>query len=191
MIIDMNKQEIITDIVEYTMNCGSFSVENLSRFILQGNVVNAVSKEQALIYIQQMYLIAAGLSEQIDATEEGIESYNCHRLFQYFFDRSAEVMYKMIVGKEEIDTTFDVREAWGYYELDIPEYLQVKITHIVGRLGVIFSSVYDYMKGKGYLSEPIAEWLPALLFSASALASRFMLEVDLDDESELYNFLME
>ena len=47
------------------------------------------------------------------------------------------------------------------------------------------------MKGKGYLSEPIAEWLPALLFSASALASRFMLEVDLDDESELYNFLME
>lgn len=97
----------------------------------------------------------------------------------------------MIVGKEEIDTTFDVREAWGYYELDIPEYLQVKITHIVGRLGVIFSSVYDYMKGKGYLSEPIAEWLPALLFSASALASRFMLEVDLDDESELYNFLME
>ena len=84
MIIDMNKQEIITDIVEYTMNCGSFSVENLSRFILQGNVVNAVSKEQALIYIQQMYLIAAGLSEQIDATEEGIESYNCHRLFQYF-----------------------------------------------------------------------------------------------------------
>lgn len=187
----MEKQDVIKDVITYAVKKSVFSAENADCFILRGTIINEVSKEQTLFYCQRTQEIIFALAEQIKniPTEGVLPVSECGVIFQYIFDRCVEIAYKQITDSDEINTNFNTTEAFNYYELDIPEYLQLKVTNIVPRLANIFGSIYHYMSRKDYLSQDVATWMSAIMMSAATLAFKFAMEMDLDDDAEMQDFL--
>lgn len=187
----MEKQDVIKDVITYAVKKSVFSAENADCFILRGTIINEVSKEQTLFYCQRTQEIIFALAEQIKniPTEGVLPVSECGVIFQYIFDRCVEIAYKLITDSDEINTNFNITEAFNYYELDIPEYLQLKVTNIVPRLANIFGNIYHYMSRKDNLSQDVAMWMSAIMMSAATLAFKFAMEIDLDDDAEMQDFL--
>jgi hypothetical protein len=65
-------------------------------------------------------------------------------LFQYVFDKTTEATYKIIMD-EDIDTQFIPKEIYDGYAPDLPEYIQLKLTKVVGKIAIISSSILQYL----------------------------------------------
>ena len=107
---------------------------------------------------------------------------------QYIFDRSFEISYKLIIGQKAY-TVFEADETGDYYELDAPEYIQLKVQNIVPKVILVSISSYKYMEDKGYINDDYASWLFPFLFGASSIAMSYALEMDMNDDSEMEQYL--
>lgn len=184
-------QQIASDIISYVDKRSMFAEENLPCYILTGDIKNFLSEELALDFVQRLQYITTELAKQIDqaCNHENPPLRDCSIMFQYIFDRCVEVTYKYIKDYKKIDTRYDIREAFNYYELDIPEYLQLKVTNVVGKIGVLSHYAYNYIVQQGYLEKGMSIWLMPFLYSAASVAFKFTLEMDLDNDSEMQKYL--
>ena len=46
---------------------------------------------------------------------------------------------------DEVDTQFNLKEAFDYHEPDMPEYIQLKLTNVVGKIGLINIKILHYL----------------------------------------------
>ncbi len=186
----MNKQEAAQNILNYVVKKSTFSPENLESYVLTGKCINELSKDDLLEYTVSMQDI---LTNYIVAMEEAdIDCQNnislCGRMFQYVFDKSFEIAYKLIINTE-VDTLFIPVETFDYYELDIPEYLQLKVNNIIGHLAILHCNTFEYIVDNKYNKNPLKDWLLPLLLGASTIAIQFAMEMDLNDDSEMRHYL--
>lgn len=74
------------------------------------------------------------LSHQLEQVADGNvpTDFECGTLFQYVFDKVTEALYKLLMG-DEVDTQFNLQEAFDYNEPDLPEHIQLKLTNVVGK----------------------------------------------------------
>ncbi len=109
-------------------------------------------------------------------------------LFQYVFDKTTEATYKMIMN-DEIDTQFIPKEIYDGYAPDLPEYIQLKLTNVVGKVAIISSSILQYLDKKKYRTLDLNVWLSAYLMISVTLAIQFAQEIDPNDDSEMQDYL--
>jgi hypothetical protein len=103
------------------------------------------------------------------------------QLFMYMFDKTLETFYFTLIG-EEPEIYFNVEETLDgkYYEISIPESLQLELNKFVPRIVGIGGDVYQFMQNNGYLELSLSKWLYFYLCAASSLAQQFLLEQDLE-----------
>ncbi len=185
----MNIIEAQKDIVLYGVSISQFNVDNFETGLLTMNRINELEKGQVLALAQETETI---LRQFVSAFEEHtankFEGYNAGILFQYVFDKVVEVAYKAITDSE-IDTQFIPSEPFEYHEPDLPEYIQLKLTNAVGKVGRIFCRTIDFIDKKGYRTENLKDWLLPVLLIATYLGIEFAQEMDLDDDSEMEAYL--
>ena len=96
---------------------------------------NELQKGQILALAQETESI---LRQFVSAFEKQstnkFEGYDAGILFQYVFDKVVEITYKAIIDME-IDTQFIPSEPFEYHEPDLPEYIQLKLTNAIGKVG--------------------------------------------------------
>ena len=105
------------------------------------------------------------------------DNFECGTLFQYVFDKVVEAAYKKITG-EEIDTQFNIREAFEYHEPDLPEYIQLKLTNVVGKLAIISSEILQYLGKNDLKTADLSTWMPPYFMVAATIAIQFAQELD-------------
>ena len=185
----MTKEELTQELTEFVKMAFVDSM-NPETGLLTRNRVNPLSKEQ----IVDFYGETEGVIKQIvqlleDTVNGGVPTgYECGMLFQYVFDKITEATYKMIMD-EEIDTQFNLHEAFNEYAPDLPEYIQLKLTNVVPKLGIIHSSMLQYLTENDIISADLSEWMPAYLMVAAAIGIQFAQEIDPDDDSEMQEYL--
>ena len=162
----MNTIENQKEIVQFGVSISQFNIDNLETGLLTMDKFNELEKGQALALAQETESI---LRQFVSAFEEHspykFEGYDAGILFQYVFDKVVEVTYKVIIDVE-IDTQFIPSEPFEYHEPDLPEYIQLKLTNAVGKVGHIFCRTIDFIDQKGYRSENLKDWLlPVLIVS--------------------------
>ena len=127
----MNTKEIKQEIVNYGVSLSVLNANNIKTGLLSMNKINPLEKELLLPLSHDSEEI---LKEFVDAYEEHtkmrFEKYESGILFQYVFDRAVEVTYKVIMGLD-IDTQYILNEPFDGYNIDIPEYIQLKLTNRV------------------------------------------------------------
>ena len=185
----MNTIENQKEIVQFGVSISQFNIDNLETGLLTMNKFNELEKGQALALAQETESI---LRQFVSAFEEHspnkFEGYDAGILFQYVFDKVVEVTYKVIIDVE-IDTQFIPSEPFEYHEPDLPEYIQLKLTNAVGKVGHIFCRTIDFIDQKGYRSENLKDWLLPVLIGATYVGMEFAQEIDLDDDSEMEAYL--
>jgi len=112
----------------------------------------------------------------------------CTTLFQYVFDKTTEATYKLIIG-DEIDTMFILKEAFEYHAPDLPEFIQLKLTNVVAPLCTLSANILDFLDKNECRTSDVEQWMPAYLMVAAILGIQFAQEMDLEDDSELQDFL--
>lgn len=178
----------VTSIIQKGVQLANFSVDNIYGF-LTGESKNNLDQEDAEQFSEEMraiagqfaHIISDNLASPLQNTPE------LAALFQYFFDKSVEVTYKMIVGVD-VDTQFQPYEAFSEHYPDLPEYIQVKLTRVVPNMAGVLAHLSSFMERNGYFKYNTCDWLLPILLSASIIGFRFAIEMDLDDDSELESF---
>lgn len=182
-------QEIAIDIVKYVVDKANVSLENAETGFLTGQHINSLPKEDVEYYLETVQsMLIPYIKNHTYGIDEKLTSDDCVRMFQYIFDRSFEISYKVIT-REKAYTVFDATETGDYYELDVPEYIQLKVNQIVPKTVLTFVKTYNYICEKGYNSEDYMKWLHPLLFGASCIALSFAMQIDLDDDTEMQQYL--
>ena len=185
----MNTIKNQKEIVQYGVCISQFNIDNQETGLLTMDRLNELGKGQVLALAQETESI---LRQFVSAFEEHstnkFEGYDAGILFQYVFDKVVEVTYKAIIDVE-IDTQFIPSEPFEYHEPDLPEYIQLKLTNAVGKVGHIFCRIIDFIDQKGYRTENLKDWLLPVLIVATYVGMEFAQEIDLDDDSEMEEYL--
>ena len=185
----MNKQEIAKGLSSFIM-IAFVDSRNLETGFLTRHRINELTKEQIIGFSMETEKIINKLSQQLEQVVDGNipTDFECGTLFQYVFDKVTEALYKLLMG-DEVDTQFNLQEAFDYHEPDLPEYIQLKLTNVVGKIGIINTKILHYLDENNARTSNLDEWLPAYLMVAVIIAIQFAQEIDPDDDSEMQAYL--
>lgn len=185
----MDSIEIKKKIVLYGVSISRFAIDNIDSGLLTMNRTNELTKNQVLVLSQETeVLLKQFVNAFTEHTDLKFEKYEANILFQYVFDKTVEVTYKVITDAE-IDTEFIPAEPYEYHEPDLPEYIQLKLTNAVSRVGVICCKTIDFIDRSGFRSDNLNDWMLPLLLVAAYVGIEFAQEMDLEDDSELKAYL--
>lgn len=177
--------EMMQDVIMYVNNLARGRSDNHDCAILTGNRVNKIEKSKAQEYLRTMDFLISEMAKQVENAyiHDAYEDTQVHasQLFMYMFDKTLETFYFTLIG-EEPEIYFNVEEAIDgkYYEISIPESLQLELNKFVPRIVGIGGDVYQFMQNNGYLELSLSKWLYFYLCAASSLAQQFLLEQDLE-----------
>ena len=148
--------------------------ENIQTGFLTRQRVNPLENKQMIAFSQETEKIVNQLVKGLaDAVKEIVPDYtDCGTLFQYVFDKTTEATYKLVNG-EEVDTQFMLREAFEYHEPDLPEYIQLKLTNVIGQIGIISTKILHYLDENECRTKDVEQWMPAYLMVSVVLAIEF------------------
>ena len=157
---------------------------------LTRNRINPLSKELITELSLQTEGIICQMVQHFEIANigNGPSDYECGMLFLYVFDKTTEATYKLIMD-EEVDTQFIPKEIHEGYAPDLPEYIQLKLTKVVGKIAIISRSILQYLDDKKLRSHDMNVWLSAYLMISVTLAIQFAQEIDPDDDSEMQDYL--
>lgn len=187
----MEKMDIAKDIITYVVRKANVSLNesgNNECGFLTGHRINSLSEEELRTFSVNLQTILMQYAKAMAPHASSFDDHDWGMMFQYVFNRSFEISYKIIIGKE-VDTLFNVTEAFDYYELDVPEYIQLKVTNVVNKIALVFLDSWNYIKDKEYKKDDVSTWLFPLLLGASTIAMNFALEMDMDDDTEMQHYL--
>lgn len=186
----MTHQDIAKEIISYGLNLAYFNVENIEIGFLTRQIQNALSQDEIIETSSATERILRELVGQIKQAlgEEKLTDSECGTLFQYIIDKMVEVIYKVIVG-QEIDTTFNVKEAFEYHEPDLPYFIQLKLTNQVGKMAIISIKTLNHIERNDYRTMDFEVWFLPYLLLASSIGMMFAQEIDLNDDSEMQHYL--
>lgn len=186
----MLDNEVAAKIIRYGQGRSTMGLDNLSSGFLTNEFKNNIDDEDVKGLVLQFESIVKGLVKQIVSAGAIPSNYECGTLFQYVFDKVTEATYKTIVD-EDVNVELNIGEAFEYHEPDLPYYIQQKITNAVEKIVTVCGDTLNFIDENGYRTEDVEYWfLPLLLLSVS-LAMHFVLEMNLDDDSELRHYIGE
>lgn len=185
----MNKQETAKGLSLFVMMAFIDSCNPETSF-LNRHRINELTKEQIIGFYMDTEKIINKLSRQLEQVSDGNvpSEYECGSLFQYVFDKTTEALYKLLMG-DEVDTKFNLQEVFDYYEPDLPEHIQLKLTNVVDKIGLINLKILHYLNENNARTSDLNSWLPDYLMVAVIIAIQFAQEIDPDDDSEMQAYL--
>ena len=185
----MNKLEITKEMSRF-VNLAFVDCQNIGTGFLTRHCINSMTEEEIMDFSLETEAIIDQMVEALSHVCAGTipENFECGTLFQYVFDKVVEAAYKKIMG-EEIDTQFNNREAFEYHEPDLPEYIQLKLTNVVGKLAIISSEILQYLGNNDLKTADLSTWMPPYFMVAVTIAIQFAQEIDPNDDTEMQDYL--
>jgi hypothetical protein len=185
----MTKQEMAQSMNQFVL-MSFVSPENIQTGFLTRQRVNSLENNQIVAFSQETENIVNQLVKNFANAVKGIvpDYTDCGTLFQYVFDKTTEATYKLVTG-EEVDTQFMLKEAYEYHEPDLPEYIQLKLTNVVGPTSIISTKILHYLDENECRTKDVEQWMTAYLMVAVVLAIEFAQEINPDDNSEMQHYL--
>lgn len=185
----MTKQELAKGLRPYILKA-FVSLENIHTGFLTRQRINPLAPEQIQAFsLETEKIINKMVQLYAEAFSEEIPSdYNCGILFQYVFDKTTEALFKLLTG-QEIDTLFILKEAFEYHAPDLPEYIQLKLTNVVGKIAAINQSILLFIDENDARTSDVSSWMPAYLMASVIIAIQFAQEIDPNDDSEMQAYL--
>jgi len=185
----MTKQELSLKLNGF-IQLAFISPQNMWTGFLTGHRVNILTNEQILGFSLKTENIVTQMVQQLKNVSDGgiPDYYECGTLFQYVFDKTTEAMLKLIMDGE-INTQFDLKEAFKYHEPDLPYYIQLKLTNVVGKLATISKKILIFLDEEKVRTKELDNWMTVYLMVSAIIAIQFALEIDPDDDSEMQAYL--
>jgi len=187
----MTKESFIKDVIVYSVKIAS---SDISVLILNGHRLYELEEYQALHIAKVMKDVSDKVVPLIiDSIKPSTNFADTDELlvraYMFYFDKCVEMVYNMRVDNEKT-VNFNFEELFSGISGDqIPEYIQLKITNIVGSFITIYKKTFDYAQSLECENIELEDKIRTLLYSSIQIGTQYALEIDLDDDSEFQQFM--
>ena len=107
-----------------------------SKPLLEGVAQSKLSQEQMEYIVGYMTCISNSLTEYVVNYNHNDWNWliDCRFIVQYVFEKTAELTYKVSKGETTDGLEYDIREAFTYFQLSVPDSFQMKLDSVVDKL---------------------------------------------------------
>lgn len=181
--------EINKAFIKKGVDMSLINAENLETGFISGQACSQLDKQELIEIATALRSITQTIAKLFEERNTIPNQVQSGLIFQYFFDRAVEIFYKQFNGIETDSVSFNVHDAFDYYEPDLPYNIQQILTNRVGNIAALTSKLWNLMERTGVFDTPFNVWFSNYLTVATTVGLRFAQEIDCDDESELNAFL--
>lgn len=149
-----------------------------SKPLLEGVAQSKLSQEQMKYVVDYMTRISNSLTEYV--VNHNHDDWNwlidCRFIVQYVFEKTAELTYKVSKGETTDGLEYDIREAFTYFQLSVPDSFQMKLDSVVDKLDNIVLDITNYIEKKNYHLCNEETWFRPMVFNAALNSMLYTLE---------------
>ena len=149
-----------------------------SKPLLEGVAQSKLSQEQMEYIVGYMTCISNSLTEYVVNYNHNDWNWliDCHFIVQYVFEKTAELTYKVSKGETTDGLEYDIREAFTYFQLSVPDSFQMKLDSVVDKLDNIVLDITNFIEKKNYHLCNEETWFRPMVFSAALNGMLYTLE---------------
>jgi hypothetical protein len=139
-------------IINYMIKLVKTPEDEFSKPLLKGDAQSQLSKEQMEYIINNITRVSHSLTDYVNNYDHGDWNWqsDCRFIVQYVFEKAAELTYKVVMGETSDEPGHDIREAFTYFQLSVPEAFQMKLDSVVDKLDGIVLDITDFIEKNDY-----------------------------------------
>lgn len=145
--------------------------------LLSGIIRPVVTQEKMNHIVNNMSGMTKDITKYVDYYRTAAWNWRVDSsiLAQYIFEKAAEFTYKVMKGEDMSEWCYDIRDAFYYFEVDIPEPFQNIMDSAVPKLRDVIWNIEDLIERKDYNTCPLEIWFRPILFNAALFGVQFTL----------------
>lgn len=149
-----------------------------SKPLLKGDARLQLAHEQMEYIINNITRISHSLTDYVDCHDHGDWNWqiDCCFIVQYVFEKAAELTYKVAMGETPDGLEYDIREAFTYFQLSVPDTFQMKLDSVVDKLDSIVLDITDFIEKNDYHLCNKLTWFRPMIFNAALNGMLYTLE---------------
>ena len=149
-----------------------------SKPLLKGVAQSKLSQEQMKYIVDYMTRISDSLTEYVVNYNHNDWNWliDCHFIVQYVFEKTAELTYKVSKGETTDGLEYDIREAFSYFQLSVPDNFQMKLDSVIDKLDNIVLDITNFIEKNDYHLCNEETWFRPMVFNAALNGMLYTLE---------------
>ena len=146
--------------------------------LLKSDAQSQLSQEQMNYIINNVTRISHSFTDYVDNYDDGSWNWqvDCRFIVQYVFEKAAELTYKVAKGEDTDGIGYDIREAFTYFQLSVPDTFQMKLDGVVDKLDSIVLDITSFIEKKNYHLCNEETWFRPMVFNAALNGMLYTLE---------------
>ena len=165
-------------IINYMIKRAKTPEDENSEPLLKGDAQSQLSQEQMDNIIDYINRISDFLTDYVDYHDHDDWNWliDCRFIVQYVFEKAAELTYKVAKGEDSDGLECDIREAFTYFQLSVPDTFQMKLNSVVDKLDGIVLDITSFINKNDYhLCNKLA-WFRPIIFNTALNGMFYTLE---------------
>ncbi len=137
-----------------------------------------LSQEQMKYIIDNFIRISHSITDYVDYYDDGSWNWliDCSFIVQYVFEKAAELTYKVAMGETADGLEYDIRDAFSYFQLSVPEEFQMILDSVVDKLEFIVSDTASFIETHNYHLCNKETWFRPIVFNIALDGMLYTLE---------------
>lgn len=170
--------EIQKKIINHIMKRVKKPEDENTKPLLKGDAQSQLSHEQMDYIVDNITRISHSLTEYVDNYDDGSWNWqiDCRFIVQYMFEKAAELTYKVAMGETPDEPEYDIREAFSYFQLSVPDDFQMKLDSEVDNMDSIVLDITSYIEKNDYHLCNKLTWFYPMVFNAALNGMLYTLE---------------
>ena len=146
--------------------------------LLTGVAKMQLPQEKMKYIIENLTRMSHSLTDYVDYYDDGSWNWvtDCPFIVQYVFEKSAELTYKVAKGENSDGLEYDIREAFSYFQLSVPDSFQMKIDSVVDIIDNIVLDITEFIEKNDYHLCDKETWFRPILFNIALEGMLYTLE---------------
>jgi len=170
--------KIQKNIINYMIKRAKTAEDEYSKPLLKGDAHSQLSQEQMEYIINNITRVSHSLTDYVDNHDHDDWNWqaDCRFIVQYVFEKAAELTYKVAMGETPDEPEYDIREAFSYFQLSVPDNFQMKLDSEVDKLDSIVLDITDFIEKNDYHLCNKLTWFYPMIYDVALNGMFYTLE---------------
>ena len=165
-------------IIKYIIKRVKTPDDDNSEPLLKSDALSQLSDEQMEYIVGIITRISHSLTNYVDNNDDGSWNWqiDCRFIAQYVFEKAAELTYKVAMGETPDEPEYEIREAFSYFQLSVPDNFQMKLDSEVDKLDSIVLDITDFIEKNDYHLCNKLTWFYPMIYNSALNGMFYTLE---------------
>ena len=170
--------KIQKNIINYMIKRAKTAEDEYSKPLLKGDAQSQLSQEQMEYIINNITRVSHSLTDYVNNYDHGDWNWqsDCRFIVQYVFEKAAELTYIVAKGENSDEIGYDIREAFTYFQLSVPDTFQMKLDSVVDIVDSIVLGTTDFIENNDYHLCNKLTWFYPMIYNAALNGMFYTLE---------------